>query len=199
MLNEKAAELSRNALPLQLENLKEAYPFFRAIYVTDSSYDGQNAVCVKMDYYNKIDAIGIDLEGRAHNIQLKAREPGNNDLVFIVRHVTDADMVRNPHLGFTFNGEKYSFVLNNIDIFCEMVNNKIYNLRASDLMALEFDTGGEDNPFIKNVCCQEYIDSTGNKFRSGNFYAFISTDKIIELKERLLKAENRDYYEHTYQ
>ena len=199
MLNEKAAKLSRNALPLQLENLKEAYPFFRAIYVTDSSYDGQNAVCVKMDYYNKIDAIGIDLEGRSHNIQLKAREPGNIDLVFIVRHVTDADMVRNPHLGFTFNGEKYSFVLNNIDIFCEMVNGTIYNVRASDLMALEYDTGGENNPFIKNVCCQEYINSTGNKFRSGNFYAFISTDKIIELKERLLKAENRDYYEHTYQ
>ena len=199
MLNEKAAELSRNALPLQLENLKESYPFFRVIHVTDSSYDGQNATCVKMDYYNKIDAIGIDLEGRAHNIQLKAREPGNIDLVFIVRHVTDADMVRNPHLGFTFNGEKYSFVLNNIDIFCEMVNGTIYNVRASDLMALEFDTGGANNPFIKNVCCQEYIDSTGNKFRSGNFYAFISTDKIIELKERLLKAENRDYYEHTYQ
>lgn len=199
MLNPEAAELSRKALPLQLENLKKSYPFFRAIYVTDSSYDGQNAVCVKMDYYNKIDAIGIDLEGRSHNIQLKAREPGNIDLVFIVRHVTDADMVRNPHLGFTFNGEKYSFVLNNIDIFCEMVNGTIYNVLASDLMALEFDTGGANNPFIKNVCCQEYIDSTGNKFRSGNFYAFISTDKIIELKERLLKAENRDYYEHTYQ
>ena len=199
MLNPEAAELSRKALPLQLENLKKSYPFFRAIYVTDSSYDGQNAVCVKMDYYNKIDAIGIDLEGRSHNIQLKAREPGNNDLVFIVRHVTDADMVRNPHLGFTFNGEKYSFVLNNIDIFCEMVNGTIYNVLASDLMALEFDTGGANNPFIKNVCCQEYIDSTGNKFRSGNFYAFISPDKIIELKERLLKAENRDYYEHTYQ
>ena len=199
MLNPEATELSRKALPLQLENLKKSYPFFRAIYVTDSSYDGQNAVCVKMDYYNKIDAIGIDLEGRSHNIQLKAREPGNIDLVFIVRHVTDADMVRNPHLGFTFNGEKYSFVLNNIDIFCEMVNGTIYNVLASDLMALEFDTGGANNPFIKNVCCQEYIDSTGNKFRSGNFYAFISTDKIIELKERLLKAENRDYYEHTYQ
>ena len=199
MLNPEAAELSRKALPLQLENLKKSYPFFRAIYVTDSSYDGQNAVCVKMDYYNKIDAIGIDLEGRSHNIQLKAREPGNIDLVFIVRHVTDADMVRNPHLGFTFNGEKYSFVLNNIDIFCEMVNGTIYNVLASDLMALEFDTGGANNPFIRNVCCQEYIDSTGNKFRSGNFYAFISTDKIIELKERLLKAENRDYYEHTYQ
>ena len=199
MLNPEAAELSRKALPLQLENLKKSYPFFRAIYVTDSSYDGQNAVCVKMDYYNKIDAIGIDLEGRSHNIQLKAREPGNIDLVFIVRHVTDADMVRNPHLGFTFNGEKYSFVLNNIDIFCEMVNGTIYNVLASDLMALEYDTGGENNPFIKNVCCQEYINSTGNKFRSGNFYAFISTDKIIELKERLLKAENRDYYEHTYQ
>ena len=33
MLNEKAAKLSRNALPLQLENLKKAYPFFkRAIH-----------------------------------------------------------------------------------------------------------------------------------------------------------------------
>ena len=197
MLNPEATELSRNALPLQLENLKQSYPFFRVIYVTDSVYDG-NDMCAKMDYYNWIDATALDLEGRPHNIQLKAREPGHNDLVFIVRHVTDADMIRNPYFGFTFGGEKYSFVLNNIEIFCEMVNGIIYNVRASDLMALEFDTGGEDNPFIKNVCCQEYVDSSGNKFHSGNFYAFISVDKIIELKERLLKAENREHYEHTH-
>ena len=199
MLNPEAAELSRNALPLQLENLKKSYPFFRVIYVTDSSYDGENAVCAKMDYYNWIDATALDLEGRPYNIQLKVREPGHNDLVFIVRHVTDADMVRNPHFGFTFGGEKYSFVLNNIDVFCEMVNGKIYNVRATDLMALEFDSGGEDNPFIKNVCYQEYYDSNGNKFRSGNYYAFIAVDGIIDLKERLLKVENREHYEHTYQ
>lgn len=194
MLNEKAAKLSRNALPLQLENLKKAYPFFRAIYVTDSSYDGQNAKCVKMDYYNKIDAIGIDLEGRSHNIQLKVREEGHNDLVFIVRKVTDSDMIRNPNFGFTFGGNKYSFILNDIDIFCEMVNGKIYNVRATDLMSLEYDTEGRDNPFIKNVCPQEYFDSKGNKFHSGNYYAFISTDMIMELKERLQIAENKDHY-----
>lgn len=194
MLNEKAAELSRNALPLQLENLKKSYPFFRAIYVTDSSYDGQNAICVKMDYYNKIDAIGIDLEGRSHNIQLKVREEGHNDLVFIVRKVTDSDMIRNPNFGFTFGGNKYSFILNDIDIFCEMVNGKIYNVQATDLMCLEYDTEGRDNPFIKNVCPQEYYDSKGQKFHSGNYYAFISTDMIMELKERLQIAENKDHY-----
>ena len=194
MLNEKAAKLSRNALPLQLENLKEAYPFFRAIYVTDSSYDGQNAKCVKMDYYNGIDAIAIDLEGRKYNIQFKVREPGHNDLVFIVRKVTDSDMIRNQNFGFTFGGNKYSFILNDIDIFCEMVNGKIYNVRATDLMSLEYDTEGRDNPFIKNVCPQEYFDSKGNKFHSGNYYAFISTDMIMELKERLQIAENKDHY-----
>lgn len=194
MLNEKAAELSRNALPLQLENLKEAYPFFRAIYVTDSSYDGQNAKCVKMDYYNKIDAIGIDLEGRSHNIQLKVREEGHNDLVFIVRKVTDSDMIRNPNFGFTFGGNKYSFILNDIDIFCEMINGIIYNVRATDLMSLEYDTKGKDNPYITNVCPQEYYDSKGQKFHSGNYYAFISTDMIMELKERLQIAENKDHY-----
>ena len=194
MLNEKAAKLSRNALPLQLENLKKAYPFFRAIYVTDSSYDGQNAKCVKMDYYNGIDAIAIDLEGRKYNIQFKVREPGHNDLVFIVRKVTDSDMIRNQNFGFTFGGNKYSFILNDIDIFCEMVNGKIYNVRATDLMSLEYDTEGRDNPFIKNVCPQEYFDSKGNKFHSGNYYAFISTDMIMELKERLQIAENKDHY-----
>ena len=194
MLNEKAAELSRNALPLQLENLKESYPFFRAIYVTDSSYDGQNAICVKMDYYNKIDAIGIDLEGRSHNIQLKVREEGHNDLVFIVRKVTDSDMIRNPNFGFTFGGNKYSFILNDIDIFCEMINGIIYNVRATDLMSLEYDTKGKDNPYITNVCPQEYYDSKGQKFHSGNYYAFISTDMIMELKERLQIAENKDHY-----
>ena len=194
MLNEKAAELSRNALPLQLENLKKSYPFFRAIYVTDSSYDGQNAVCVKMDYYNKIDAIGIDLEGRSHNIQLKVREEGHNDLVFIVRKVTDSDMIRNPNFGFTFGGNKYSFILNDIDIFCEMINGIIYNVRATDLMSLEYDTKGKDNPYITNVCPQEYYDSKGQKFHSGNYYAFISTDMIMELKERLQIAENKDHY-----
>ena len=194
MLNEKAAKLSRNALPLQLENLKKAYPFFRAIYVTDSSYDGQNAKCVKMDYYNGIDAIGIDLEGRSHNIQLKVREEGHNDLVFIVRKVTDSDMIRNPNFGFTFGGNKYSFILNDIDIFCEMINGIIYNVRATDLMSLEYDTKGKDNPYITNVCPQEYYDSKGQKFHSGNYYAFISTDMIMELKERLQIAENKDHY-----
>lgn len=194
MLNEKAAELSRNALPLQLENLKKSYPFFRVIHVTDSSYDGKNAICVKMDYYNKIDAIGIDLEGRSHNIQLKVREEGHNDLVFIVRKVTDSDMVHNPNFGFTFGGNKYSFILNDIDIFCEMINGIIYNVRATDLMSLEYDTKGKDNPYITNVCPQEYYDSKGQKFHSGNYYAFISTDMIMELKERLQIAENKDYY-----
>ena len=194
MLNEKAAELSRNALPLQLENLKKSYPFFRAIYVTDSSYDGQNAKCVKMDYYNGIDAIAIDLEGRSHNIQLKVREEGHNDLVFIVRKVTDSDMIRNPNFGFTFGGNKYSFILNDIDIFCEMINGIIYNVRATDLMSLEYDTKGKDNPYITNVCPQEYYDSKGQRFHSGNYYAFISTDMIMELKERLQIAENKDHY-----
>ena len=194
MLNEKAAKLSRNALPLQLENLKNAYPFFRAIYVTDSSYDGQNAKCVKMDYYNGIDAIGIDLEGRSHNIQLKVREKGHNDLVFIVRKVTDSDMIRNQNFGFTFGGNKYSFILNDIDIFCEMINGIIYNVRATDLMSLEYNTKGKDNPYITNVCPQEYYDSKGQKFHSGNYYAFISTDMIMELKERLQIAENKDHY-----
>ena len=194
MLNSEAAELSRKALPLQLENLKKSYPFFRAIYVTDSSYDGQNAVCVKMDYYNKIDAIGIDLEGRAHNIQLKVREEGHNDLVFIVRKVTDSDMIRNPNFGFTFGGNKYSFILNDIDIFCEMINGIIYNVRATDLMSLEYDTKGKANAYIINVRPQEYYDSKGQKFHSGNYYAFISTDMIMELKERLQIAENKDHY-----
>ena len=194
MLNEKAAKLSRNALPLQLENLKESYPFFRAIYVTDSSYDGQNAKCVKMDYYNGIDAIAIDLEGRKYNIQFKVREPGHNDLVFIVRKVTDSDMIRNQNFGFTFGGNKYSFILNDIDIFCEMVNGKIYNVQATDLMCLEYNTKGKDNPYITNVCPQEYYDSKGQKFHSGNYYAFISTDMIMELKERLQIAENKDHY-----
>jgi hypothetical protein len=200
MLNEKAAELSRNALPLQKENLKKAYPFFRVINVTDSSYDGQNAICVKMDYYNGIDAYALDLEGRKYNIQFKVREPGHNDLVFIVRKVTDSDMIRNPNFGFTFGGNKYSFILNDIDIFCEMVNGKIYNVRATDLMSLEYDTKGRDNPFIKNVCPQEYFDSKGQKFHSGNYYAFISVEGIMELKELLMKAENREhYYVNTYQ
>ena len=98
-----------------------AYSLKRANHIHDG-----NDVCAKMDYYNWIDLTALDLEGRAYNIQLKAREPGNNDMVFIVRHVTDADMVRNPHLGFTFNGEKYSFVLNSIDIFCEMIYSPVF-------------------------------------------------------------------------
>ena len=103
-------------------------------------------------------------------------------------------MIRNPNFGFTFGGNKYSFILNDIDIFCEMVNGKIYNVRATDLMSLEYDTKGRDNPFIKNVCPQEYFDSKGQKFHSGNYYAFISTDMIMELKERLQIAENKDHY-----
>ncbi len=198
MLNEKATELSRKAIPAQLEYLKQSYPFLRMIHETDSSYNGKTAVCAKMDYYNCVDCYAVDLEGRFYTIQLKSRESGNNDLIYIARKVTDEDMIKNPHFGFTFKGKKYSFILNSIDIFCEMINGKVYNVRATDLMSLEFDTGGEDNPFIKNVCIQEYFNSEGNKFRSGNYYVFISIEKMMEVKERLMKAENWDYYEHTY-
>lgn len=194
MLNPEATSLSRNALPAQLENLEKAYPFFRAIHVTDSSYDGKTARCAKMDYYNFIDAVALDLEGKAVNIQFKARELGNNDLVFLCRKVTDADMVRNPNFGFTFGGHKYSFILGCIDIFCEMINGKIYNMRATDLMALEYDSEGEDNPYITGVRPQKYYDSNGEEFLSGNYYAFISIENAMQLKHALLMAENRDYY-----
>ena len=103
-------------------------------------------------------------------------------------------MIHNPNFGFTFGGNKYSFILNDIDIFCEMINGIIYNVRATDLMSLEYDTKGKDNPYITNVCPQEYYDSKGQKFHSGNYYAFISTDMIMELKERLQIAENKDHY-----
>ena len=194
MLNPEATALSHQALPLQLENLKRAYPYFRVIHVTDSSYDGKSATCAKMDYFNFIDCYALDLEGRLHRIQLKARETGNDDLVFICRKITDSDMIHNPHIGFTFGGKKYSFVLNGIDIFCELINGKIYNMRATDLMALEYDTEGEDNPYITAVRPQKYYDSMGQEFPSGFYYAFISVENAMQLKNDLLMAENRDYY-----
>ncbi len=194
MLNERAAEMSRQALPIQLDYLHKSYPFFRALNVTDSSYTGEDAVCAKMDYFNGIDCYAHDLEGRNYNVQLKVRQQANDDLIFIARKITDADMIRNPHIGFTFNGCKYTFILKNIDLFCEMINGKIYNVRATDLMALEYDTAGNNNPFITDVRPQEYYDASGEKFFSGNYYVFISVDKMMEIKQRLLMAENRDYY-----
>lgn len=201
MLNEEATKLSRDAIPEQMEYLRQSFPYLRNFYLTSASTDGKLAEDVKMDYYGGVDLSAKDMNGhREYNFQLKVRKPDhNNDLVFIARRVTDEDIKKNPNIGFTFHGEKYSFCTDYIDIYCEKVGNKNYTVRATDLMALERDTEGEDNKYISNVQPQKYYDSSGNKFFSGDYYVFINAAKMMQFKQILLYTENWDYYEDVYQ
>ncbi len=201
MLNPKATALSRNTIPEQMEFLKQSFPFMRNFHLTDASTDGKFAEDVKMDYHGGIDVYAKDMNGyREYNIQLKVRMPEHGeDLVFIARKVHDADIRRNPKIGFTWHGEKYSFCTDYIDIYCEKVGGKFYTVRATDLMALERDTQGEDNKYIRSVQPQKYYDSFGNKFSSGDYYVFINAAKMMQFKKNLLYAENWDYYQDVYQ
>ena len=196
MLNPEAAELSRNILPEQIEFLKQSFPFMRNFHVTSASTDEKDAEDVKMDYYGGIDVYAKDLNGHhEYNFQLKVRMPEHNeDLVFIARHVTDEDIRRNPNIGFTFGGQKYSFCTDYIDIYCELVGGKFYTVRATDLMALERDTQGTDNKYICSVQPQKFYDSEGNKFLSGDFLVFINAAKMMKFKHNLFLTENWDYY-----
>ena len=202
MLNPTATELSRNTIPEQIEFLKQSFPFMRNFHVTAASTDGQFAEDVKMDYYGGIDVTAKDLNGhREYNFQLKVRKPEHGeDLVFIARKITDADIKNNPNIGFTWGGEKYSFCTDYIYIYCAKVGGRNYTVWATDLMDLERDTNGADNKYISCVQPQKYNNSIGKKFPSGDFYVFINAAKMMEFKYNRLLAENWDYYnEYTYQ
>lgn len=199
MLNEEATKLSRETIPEQMAYLKQSFPFLRKLHLTDASEDGKYAVDVKMDYFGGIDAYGKDLAGGNYDFQLKARMPGHNDLIFPVRKIKDADIRRNPNIGFNWHGEKYTFLTEGIDIYVEKVGGKNYTIRATDLMAMEKPYDGEDCPYIKAIYPQERYASDGSKFQTGDFYAFISVDAMMKLKENLFLTENWDYYENVYQ
>ena len=201
MLNPEATALSRNTIPEQMEYLKQSFPFLRNFHLTDASTDGKYAADVKMDYYGGIDVSAKDMNGyREYNFQLKVRMPEHGeDLVFIARKVHDADIRRNPNIGFTWHGEKYSFCTDYIDIYCEKVGGKNYTVRATDLMALERDTQGADNKYIVSVQPQKYINSEGEKFLSGDYLVYINAAKMMKFKQNLLYAENWDYYQDVYQ
>ena len=199
MLNPEATALSRNTIPEQMKFLRKSFPFMRKLHLTDASEDGKFAVDVKLDYFGGIDAYGKDLGGGDHNFQLKARKPEHTDLIFPVRKIKDADIRRNPNIGFHWHGEKYTFLTDGIDIYCEKVGGKNYTIRATDLMAMEQPTEGEDCPYINAVYPQERFASDGRKFQTGDYYAFITPDKMMEFKYDLFLNENWDYYKNEYQ
>ena len=151
MLNEEATKLSRETIPEQMAYLKQSFPFLRKLHLTDASEDGKYAVDVKMDYFCGIDAYGKDLAGGNYDFQLKARKPGHNDLIFPVRKIKDADIRRNPNIGFNWHEEKYTFLTEGIDIYVEKVGGKNYTIRATDLMAMEKPYDGEDSVFNRKL------------------------------------------------
>ena len=199
MLNPEATELSRNTIPEQMAYLKKSFPFLRKLHLTDASEDGKYAVDVKMDYFGGIDAYGKDLAGGNYDFQLKARMPGNNDLIFPVRKIKDADIRRNPNIGFYWHGEKYTFLTDGIDIYVEKVGGKNYTIRATDLMAMENPMDGEDCPYINAIYPQSRYASNQTEFQTGDYYAFIPVNKMMEFKEDLFCMENSDYYGNVYQ
>ena len=194
MLNPEATTLSRKTIPEQMNYLKQSLPFMRKLHLTDASEDGKYAVDVKMDYFGGIDVYGKDLVGGDYNFQLKARKPEHTDLIFSVRKIKDADIRRNPNIGFNWHGEKYTFLTDNIDVFIEKVAGKNYTVWARDLMAMEQPFDGEDCPYIKAIYPQERYATDGHQFTTGDYYAFITPDKMMEFKYNLFLNENWDYY-----
>ena len=194
MLNPEATALSRNTIPEQMDYLKQSLPFMRKLHLTDASEDGKYAVDVKMDYLGGIDVYGKDLVGGDYNFQLKARKPEHTDLIFSVRKIKDADIRRNPNIGFNWHGEKYTFLTDNIDVFIEKVAGKNYTVWARDLMAMEQPFDGEDCPYIKAIYPQARFATDGHQFTTGDYYAFITPDKMMEFKYNLFLNENWDYY-----
>ena len=199
MLNPEATELSRNTIPEQMEYLRQSFPFLRKLHLTDASEDGKFAVDVKMDYFGGIDAYGKDLAGGNYDFQLKARKPEHTDLIFPVRKIRDADIRRNPNIGFNWRGEKYTFLTDGIDIYVEKVGGRNITIRATDLMAMENPVDGEDCPYIIAIYPQERYASDGSKFQTGDYYAFIPVDRMMEFKYNLFLNENWDYYGESVQ
>ena len=179
-LNPEKVAASKAALPAQIKYVRQHFPYIGDIV------ENNNENCFKADYLNSVDLIGHSRDGfRHYNIQCKARQSGNDDFSLLVLKLS-GEAALNARIGFTYEDVKYSFDLGYADIIVETINNRIYSITREELQAFEaLPLLWRIGDAVTAIRCKKIVTDSGDKMDTDIYYAFFSTEKLMELREKL--------------
>lgn len=182
MMNPLALELSTTTIPEQIEILKERLPYIVEVYETNKNNN------MKADYMENVDAYAISNDARLYNVQFKARQIGNNDFVLLAKKLSGHSAMNNP-IGFMWRGNKYTFDLKSAHIYVETLGNgETYILTREEINSLECSPKLGLAGAITGIQPKKVYADDGSKILSGDYYVYISGDKINSLKTNILEA-----------
>lgn len=185
MYNSEANAYSNHCLNEQITFLIQSQPNLRQVLSIDSVSN------MKADYLYAVDAIAVDASGNSKKIQFKCRKEGNRDLILPAKKLTGKAAL-DGNIGFLYNGVKYTFVPT-VDLYVERIEGKDYCFTADQLHAIEVLHAKDLQNFLGGVQQKYVYADNGNKFPTGDYYAFLKPNEMLKLQVELFKTANPNY------
>lgn len=181
MLNPETFNYSEAAINSQIDYVYAAYP-----YLTDHKLPDKTKA-FKADYLDNIDVVFFDQDMKSFNLQFKHRRSGN-DFVLIAKKLT-GKAAHEARIGFYYKGEKYTFDLRATDIFIETMQGEHYSMTRNELNALECAFPDQLAKLITSIAPRFFFDDNHEKFFAGDYYVYISLDKLERWRSNLFAAK----------
>ena len=181
MLNPETYNYSESAINSQIDYVYATYPYLTSHKPIDK------AKAFKADYLDNIDAVFFDQDMESFNIQFKHRKSGN-DFVVIAKKLT-GKAAHEARIGFCYKGAKYTFDLRRTDIFVETMEGEHYSMTRNELNALECSFPEQLANLITSIAPRFFFDDNHEKFFAGDYYVYISLDKLERWRCDLFAAK----------
>lgn len=185
MYNSEANAYSSQCLEEQIAFLKTSQPNIKQVLTID------NVANMKADYLYSVDAIAVDAGGNSKKVQFKCRKEGNRDLILPTKKLTGKAAL-DGDIGFWYNGVKYTFVPT-VDLYIERIEGKDYSFTADQLHGIEALHSSDLDDILAGVQQKYVFSDNGNKFPTGDFYAFVKPNEMLKLQVELFKLANPHY------
>lgn len=185
MYNSEANAYSNKCLDEQISFLKTSQPNIKQVLTID------NVANMKADYLYSVDAIAVDASGNSKTVQFKCRKEGNRDLVLPVKKLTGKAAL-DGDIGFWFKDSKYTF-FPAVDLYVERIEGKDYSFTADQLHGIEALHKNDLQDILSGVQAKYVYADNGNKFPTGDYYAFVKPNEMLKLQVELFKKGNPNY------
>lgn len=189
MYNETALAESQAVIDEQICFLMETRPQIKQVTTVDTG------VCIKADYLYGIDANGICSDGKNKSIQFKCRKPGNTDFEIMGKKLS-GEAAAKANIGFWYRDNKYA-LYPRADIYVERVNGNDYSITSDDINAIEYILSQSKNTsyFISGIQPKYIYKDDGSKMPTGDYYVFISLEKLKEMLDCIHVNQNPNFRE----
>ena len=182
MYNVEALACSRENLPGQIEFTLKTLPFIRQITPVDSTIN------MKKDYLFECDAVGLGSNHKNYNLQYKVR-PNHTDFVLVGTKVTGDNVMRNPNLGFYYNGVKYTFCPI-FDYLIERINGVDYLISCEEILTMELLWPNDLSRAITRMDPKIVTSDDGTKISTDAYYFYIPLETMTDILFYLRQYSN---------